>query len=296
MSIASESGAKGIGMNPPIVKTIGDRDDSQWLFRLIQQVSQLSKGALLTDDERTEFGTARLRLVEILRQCADARRELWTLADKHVAEVIEGQGVFVNESGALVIEDDITPRLNRIVNGFFVPTRTALYHLCGQKAVGGKKHAKAILEILTGMNFGFVFIFDQTKFEKAAKGFLDGVPGVRSKGLIDTIRADRDSWILGLQEIRDTIIHDTEYDGLKMIYQTEGRKVQIGFPRLKGVPIFDFVEMFWNNNIDFCEEMMMMALSTRMPPTVALDRIPADQPAGDRPYRWQGILLDHPMP
>lgn len=31
--------------------------------------------------------------------------------------------------------------------------------------------------------------------------------------------------------------------------------------------------MFWNNLIDFCEEMMMMALCTRMPPLLALDRI-----------------------
>jgi hypothetical protein len=224
------------------------------------------------------------------------RRELWTLADKHVAEVVEGRGVIVEESGALVIEDDITPRLNRIVNSFFVPTRTALHHLCGQKAVGGKKSAKSLLEILTGQNFGFVFIFDQTKFEKAATGFLNAAPGVRSKALIDTIRADRDSWIRGLQEIRDTIIHDTEYDGLKMLYRPEGRKVQIGFPRLNGIPIFDFVERFWNNIIDFCEEMIMMALCTRMPPIVAIERIPADRPAGDLPYRWQGIFLDHPTP
>jgi hypothetical protein len=101
--------------------------------------------------------------------------------------------------------------------------------------------------------------------------------------------------MLGLQEIRDTIIHDTEYDGLKMYYRPNGQKVGIGFPRLNGVPIFDFIELFWNNLIDFCEEMMVMALCTRMPPLLALDRIPEDQRNGELPYRWRGIVLDQPI-
>jgi hypothetical protein len=39
-------------MKPPTVKTIGDEHDSEWLFRLIKQISQLSEGALLTDSDR----------------------------------------------------------------------------------------------------------------------------------------------------------------------------------------------------------------------------------------------------
>ena len=277
------------------IKTIGDEHDSEWLFRLIQQISQLSEGALLTDSERSEFSGARIRLVEILRQCNDARRELLKLADDHIDQVAAGCGVFVNHSGALVIEDDITPRLNRIVNGFFVPARTALYHLCGQKAVAGKPSPKSILEILTGFNFGFVFIFDQAKFEKAAEKYLDAAAGVRSKTLIDTVRSDRNTWILGLQEIRDTIIHDTEYDGLKMLYRPNGQKVGIGFPSLNGVPIFEFVERFWDNLIDFCEEMMVLAITVRMPPLLAIQRIPENEQGGELPYHWRGILLDQPI-
>lgn len=283
-------------MNPPTVKTIGDEHDSEWLFRLMHQISQLSEGALLTDSERSEFAAARMRLIEIIRQCNDARRELLDLAGEHIDQVAAGRGIFVNDTGALVIDDDITPRLNRIVNSFFVSARTALYHLCGQKGVAGKTPPKSILEILTGFNFGFVFIFDQVRFEKAALKYLESVPGVRSKTLIDTIRSDRDAWTLGLQEIRDTIIHDTEYDGLKMLYRPNGQKVGIGFPRLNGVPIFEFVEIFWNNLIDFGEEMMVMALNTRMPPLIAIDRIPEDQRDGELPYRWHGILLNQPIP
>src|SRR5580704_17343104 len=103
-------------MNLPVVTVIGDKEDSEWLFSLIQQVSQLSEGALLTDSERAEFAAACARLVEILRQCNDARRELFRLADEHVAHVAAGKGVVVDESGALIIEDDIVPRLNRAVN------------------------------------------------------------------------------------------------------------------------------------------------------------------------------------
>jgi hypothetical protein len=38
-------------MNPPTVKTIGDPGDSEWLFRLLQQISQLSQAALLSKSE-----------------------------------------------------------------------------------------------------------------------------------------------------------------------------------------------------------------------------------------------------
>lgn len=282
-------------MNLPTLKTICDPGESEWLFRLLQQISQLSQGALLSESERAEIDSARMRLIEILRQCNDARKQLITLVTEHIDHVAEGKGVFVIEAGALVIEDDIVPRLNRAVNGFFVPARTALYHLFGQKPATGKKRAKSILEILTGFNFGFVFIFDSARFEQAAQNYISQVPGVRSKALIDVIRSDRDTWSLGLQEIRDTIIHNTEYDGLKMVYQANGIKVAIGFPRLNGKPILEFVEMFWNNLIDSIEEVILLALCTRMPPLVALDRIPQSEWDPTLPFRWRGILLDHPV-
>lgn len=283
-------------MNPPTVKTIGDPGDSDWLFRLLQQISQLSQAALLSESDRTDFDSARMRLIEILRQCNDARRQLIKLVEEHIEHVGEGKGVFVNETGALIIEEDIVPRLNRAVNGFFVAARTALYHLFGQKPVAGKKPIKSILEILTGFNFGFVFIFDSARFEQAAQKYTDQVPGVRSKALIDVIRSDRETWSLGLQEIRDRIIHDTEYDGLKMVYGANGNKVAIGFPRLNGTRLLDFVEMFWNNLIDSSEEVILLALCTRMPPLVAVDRIPQHEWDPTLPFRWRGIMLDHPTP
>jgi hypothetical protein len=283
-------------MNPPTVKTIADPGDSEWLFRLLHQISQLSQGALLSENERAAFDSARMRLIEVLRQCNDARKLLIELLAEHIEDVAEGRGVFVNEAGALIIEDDIVPRLNRAANGFFVPARTALYHLFGQKPVAGKRSVKSILEILTGFNFGFVFIFDSARFEQAAQNYISQAPGVRSKALIEVIRSDRDTWSLGLQEIRDTIIHDTEYDGLKMVYQANDIKVAIGFPRLNGKPILDFVEMYWNNLIDSIEEVIVLTLCTRMSPLLALDRIPQNEWDPTLPFRWRGILLDHPTP
>jgi len=86
-------------MKPPTVKTIGDPGDSEWLFRLPQQISQLSQAALLSEGERADFDSARMRLIEILRQCNDARRQLIQLVGEHIERVAEGNGVFVNETG-----------------------------------------------------------------------------------------------------------------------------------------------------------------------------------------------------
>ena len=81
-----------------------------------------------------------------------------------------------------------------------------------------------------------------------------------------------------------------------MVYQANDIKVAIGFPRLNGKPILDFVEMYWNNLIDSIEEVIVLTLCTRMPPLLALDRIPQNEWDPTLPFRWRGILLDHPTP
>ena len=48
--------------------------------------------------------------------------------------------------------------------------------------------------------------------------------------------------------------------------------------------------------IDSIEEVILLALSTRMPPLIALDRIPQNEWDRTLPFRWRGILLDHPTP
>jgi hypothetical protein len=77
-------------MNPPTVKAIGDPGDSEWLFRLLQQISQLSQAALLSKSERADFDSARMLLIAILRQCNDAWRQLIKLVAEHIEHVAEG--------------------------------------------------------------------------------------------------------------------------------------------------------------------------------------------------------------
>ena len=77
-------------MNPPTVKTIADPGDSEWLFRLLHQISQLSQGAL-NEGERADFDSARIRLIEVLRQCNDARRQLIELVAEHMEDVRKGK-------------------------------------------------------------------------------------------------------------------------------------------------------------------------------------------------------------
>jgi hypothetical protein len=71
-------------MNPPLIRTIGHADDSEWLFRLPQQLLQ---AALLTESARPEFDSARVGLLEVLRQCNDARRKLARIVAEHSKQV-----------------------------------------------------------------------------------------------------------------------------------------------------------------------------------------------------------------
>jgi hypothetical protein len=277
----------------PVLKRLGDAEDAVWIFRIINQVSQLSQGAIIGTADRKEFEAAHMRLFEQMRQCNDARRELIRLVQEHTKEVREGRAVLAEPSGHIRIEEDIEPKLNRGVNSFFVSARTVLYHLFGQDPAKGS-HAKSVTEILTKYNLSFVHIYDDVKFEKAAAKFLAIDSGAAAAHLMDVIRGDRKSWSLGLQGIRDTIIHDTSYQGLKMLYRKVGASVVIGFPKLNGMEMLDFVELYWKNLVDAVEEITLESLATRMSPIICFVRIPEEEWDPNLPLRWRAILLDAP--
>jgi len=275
-----------------IFKTLGDAEDGVWMFRIMHQISQLSEGAALSSNDCAEFEAAHKLLFECMRQCNDARHELWRLTEQHVKDISEGRAVVVGNHGVISVLQDFEPTLNRAVNSFFVSSRTALYHLFGQKDDSSKRpHARTVTEILTGHSLQFVRYSDDAKFEKEAKKYVDAHPGRASTHLIGILRSDRTNWTLGLQEIRDKIIHDTTYQPLKMLYQARGQKVAVGFPRLNGVELLEFVEMFWNNLVDAVEEIVLACVATRLPVYMAIVPIPEDRRDQDLPYRWQAVIL-----
>lgn len=279
-----------------MLKRLGDREDGVWIFRILNQINQMTEGAALSSSERTEFEAAHLRLFECMRQCNDARRELIQMVQKHIQDVSEGRSVVVGGNGHIIVNEDIEPALNRVVNSFFVASRTVLYHLFGQK--DNPRHGPHVLtvtEILTKYNLSFAHIPEDEKFDLRAKEYLDARSnGVKEAYLIEIIRSDRQTWSLGLQDIRNTIIHDTSYKGLKMLYQARSKKVAIDFPKLNGVDLIPFVEMFWNNLLDAVEEIIMACIDTRMSSFIRIVRIPEDQWDPKLPKRWTGIMLHSP--
>jgi hypothetical protein len=275
-----------------IVKTLGDAEDGVWMFRIMNQINQLSRGAALCSNDRAEFDAAHKLLFECLRQCNDARHELQRLVEQHRKDIAEGRAVVVGDHGIISVLQDFEPALNRAVTSFFVSSRTALYHLFGQRENHPKRsHARTVTEILTSSSLSFVHEKKDTKFEVEAKKFLDSHPGRASAHLIDILRGDRTDWTLALQDIRDKIIHDTTYQPLKMLYQARGQKVAVGFPRLNGVGLLEFVEMFWNNLVDAVEEIVLACVATRLPAYMAIVPIPQNTAGQTLPYRWQAIML-----
>ena len=279
-----------------MLKRLGDREDAIWIFRVLNQLNQLTQGAALFGSERAEFEAAHMRLFEFMRQCNDARRELIRLVQKHIQDVGEGKSVTVGGNGHIIVDEDIEPALNRALNSFFVASRTVLYHLFGQKDDPSKgPHVKTVTEILTGYNLSFAQVHKDTQFDKFAKEYLNAKSnGAKETHLIDVIRSDRATWTLGLQDIRDKIIHDTSYQGLKMIYKANRNKVAIGFPRLNGVDLIPFMEMFWNNLVDAVEEIVVACIDTRMSAFITFVRIPEEKWDPNLPNRWTGVMLEGP--
>jgi hypothetical protein len=277
-----------------MLKRLGDVEDSVWIFRILIQINQLSAGAPLNSKDRAAFEAALQRLFACLRECNDARQELGRLIKQHIEDVREGRSVVVS-NGHIEVLEDIEPALNRTTNSFFVAARTVLYHLFGQKADPSKgPHTRSLTEILSGHNLSFAQSKKDVTFEKEATKFLLAKPGQAANHLIDVLRSDRTTWSLGLQDIRDTIIHDTTYQGLKMLYRASGERVAIGLPKLNGTEISQFVEVFWNNLVDAVEEITLACIGTKMPAGLAIVPIPKEEWDTKLPMRWKAVFINDP--
>lgn len=278
------------------LKILGDVEDSVWIFRVVIQVDQMSAGASLSSEDRAAFEAAHQQLLACMRQCNDARRELGRLIQQHIQDVSEGRSV-VASNGHISVLEDIEPTLNRIANGFFVGARTALYHLFGQQGDRSRgPHARSVTEIVTGHNLSFVQSQNDTLFEQESAKFLLAEPSRAANHLIDVLRGDRTTWTLGLQDIRNTIIHDTTYHGLKMLYRANGDRVQIGFPKLNGTEISQFVAVFWNNLVDAVEEITLACIGMKMSPAIAIVPIPEEEWDPNLPMRWKAVFISDPNP
>jgi hypothetical protein len=277
-----------------MLKTLGDIEDSVWMFRIVIQLNQLSAGASLSSEDRAAFEAALQQLFACMRQCNDARRELGRLIQQHIQDVSEGKSVLVSNGHVSVLED-IEPALNRTANSFFVTARTALYHLFGDRPSKGP-HTRSLTEILTGHNLSFVHIKKDETFDHESAKFLLAEPSRAGNHVIDVLRGDRTTWSLGLQDIRDTIIHDTTYQGLKMLYRANGDRVAIGFPRLNGTEISQFVAVFWNNLVDAVEEITLACIGMKMSSAIAIVPIPQEEWDPNLPMRWKAIFIDDPNP
>jgi hypothetical protein len=156
-----------------IFKKLGDGEDGVWMFRIMHQISQLSEGVALNSSDRAEFEAAHELLFECMRQCNDARHELSRLTQQHVKDISQGRAVAVGNHGDITVLEDFEPTLNRAVSSFFVSSRTALYHLFGQRGDSSKgSHARTVPEILTGDNLSFVHAKKDAAFETDAKKYL----------------------------------------------------------------------------------------------------------------------------
>jgi hypothetical protein len=77
-----------------------------------------------------------------------------------------------------------------------------------------------------------------------------------------------------------------------MTYKANSNGVAIGFPRLNGVEMIEFVELFWKNLVDAVEEITVASLATRMSSAIAIVPIPEEEWNPELPFRWRGVLLN----
>ena len=277
-----------------MLKILGDIEDSVWIFRIVMQINKMTQGASLSSEDRAAFEAAHQQLFACMRQCNDAHRELVRLIQQHIQDVSEGRSV-VASNGHISVLEDIEPALNRVANSFFVAARTALYHLFGDNRSKGT-HTRSVTEILTGHDLSFVQSRKDEFFDQESAKLLLAEPRRAANHLIDVLRSDRTTWSLGLQDIRDTIIHDTTYPGLKMLYRANGDRVAIGFPKLNGTEISQFVKIFWNNLVDAVEEITLACIGMKMSPAIAIVPIPKEEWGPNLPMRFKAVFINNPSP
>lgn len=264
-----------------MLKMIASADDSEWIFRTSIQLFKLGGAAFPIPGEFDHFKQLQMRLVEVLRECRDVQLELNLLVESHARDLELGTGGVAVESGHLRVLNDIEPRLNRLFKDFFIKSRTALYHLFGQK-----NKPESVTKFLLGHNMSFVQVSDDSTFERYAATFLEAHQSQKAGALIEMLRGDRASWLRTLIGTRDRMIHDVDCPTLKMNYGVVNGKVVAGFPTVSRCELRSYLQLFWENLYQAIEETIVLCLAIRMPENIVPMRIPIERVNPKLPIHW----------
>ncbi|MGB8065890.1 MAG: hypothetical protein WCF26_28665 [Candidatus Sulfotelmatobacter sp.] len=283
------------GVQSAVVKKLYDAEHSEWAFRLTIQLFNLSKAVLHRPEEQDGFRKAHGLLFNAMRECYDAHVEFSKFIEKHLQDVATGRCVEIT-NGHLSVLEDVEPALNRLFKDFFVKARTVLYHLFGQKSSKGKVPVKSVAEVLLGHDLSFVQLDDDAKFERKAQEFLQKEPGEASKGLINMLRGDRQTWSSGLIDIRNTIIHDVKCPRLQMKYFVIGGEAKVAFPTVQKTELRKFIGLFWDNLCDAAEDTIVACFNIKLSPQFVFCRVAQQARDPHCPMRYQIAMRPADVP
>jgi hypothetical protein len=202
------------------------------------------------------------------------------LISKHIEAVQKGtEGKFHGHQ--IDINEPIDDELNIFFKDFFIR---------GQMAVGALiKHS-----LYMGSNIGFLFQEDEKKFRRGLKGFVLKEDDERFKALNSFIKNHKDVWYSSFRDLRRRIEHDG-WSLPPLKYSLDSSiKVEVHIPAFPDKTIPEMLEIFWQNMISFCEDVVVFLLSLKLKNNMIIVYLPEDKRDPQMPVRYIVSLKEFP--
>ncbi|MDE2079439.1 MAG: hypothetical protein KGI73_03570, partial [Patescibacteria group bacterium] len=204
-----------------------------------------------------------------------------TLLQKHISEVESGIKSEI-KPGQVNINDNIQLELNLYFKDFFIRGGIALSYLV--------KFASFL-----GYNISFIYQKDRD-FETGIKKFLEKHNSPLMEFLVDRVRTERVHWYTTFRKTRNDIEHEG-WNLPNIKYSLENGQIKVLVPKFTDtLSINEGVDFLWIKLMEFCEEMVVMLISTKLPPHFAIVHLPKEKRDLKNPVRYQVVLALNGLP
>lgn len=179
------------------------------------------------------------------------------------------------------VNEPIDDELNIFFKDFFIRGQMAMEALI--------KHS-----LYMGSNIGFLFKEDDKKFRRGLKNFVLKEDDERFQLLNSFIKNHKAVWYSSFRELRCKIEHDGWSLPALRYTLDEVLKVKAILPSSPDKSLLDMLEIYWQNIVLFCEEVVVFLLSLKLKDNMVIVYVPEDKRDKHMPVRYLVSLKEFP--
>lgn len=243
--------------------------------RLIFSIGEIKRFALTDQNTIKNFDKFHQQLVESIWEAGYCKDQVKNIIDSHSKNIESGAVARLVNDHQLNIDEDIDVDVRVAFKGVFIYGSIALSYL--------GKIAKEL-----GYDINFLYGNDK-EFEEGIAKFIADNNASLFHFIAGHIREARNNWSNSFLKTRIEMTHQG-WQMPEIKYTLKDGKPAVIFPNFaEKVPLSEGVDILYTRLFDFCEDVIVILLATKLPASFAVMHIPEGQRDPAHPVRYKVV-------